>query len=212
MTDKTDPMFNEAFNIIILGDTQTGKSNIFHKLSNKFNYNWDDTSKGTFLVDYMFTYDLLNNKTPLFLRLCDTGAGQACRTLLSSDIEQANGIIVVYDITSRDSFMHVTDWLEQVKRSGNEGGKIMLIGNKCDLEQKRRVSYEEGRTLGENLGIEFYEVSAKTTENMNKMSQSLWKKLLEAKKGEREERCREDVLETLELSDKRCSCALCDLP
>lgn len=75
--------------------------------------------------------------------------------------------MLVYDITRRDTFVHIEKWLAEVKEHGNPDMVIMLIGNKADLgETKRRVSAEEGERLAKQHGLYFIETSAKTAYNV----------------------------------------------
>lgn len=74
---------------------------------------------------------------------------------------------MVYDITRRDTFTHIENWLNEVKENGNPDMVIMLIGNKADLgETKRRVTYEEGERFAKEHGLIFLETSAKTSYNV----------------------------------------------
>jgi Ras family len=72
----------------------------------------------------------------------------------------------VYDITRRDSFLHLTRWLEEAKQNGNPSMTIMLIGNKSDQEQRRAVSTKEGEEFAFKNGLVFLETSAKTAVNV----------------------------------------------
>lgn len=73
---------------------------------------------------------------------------------------------MVYDITRRDSFLHLTRWLEEAKQNGNPSMTIMLIGNKSDQEQRRAVSTKEGEEFALKNGLVFLETSAKTAVNV----------------------------------------------
>jgi Ras-related protein Rab-2A len=73
---------------------------------------------------------------------------------------------LVYDITRRDSFLHLTRWLEEAKQNGNPSMTIMLIGNKSDLEHRRAVSTKEGEEFALKNGLIFLETSAKTAANV----------------------------------------------
>lgn len=66
----------------------------------------------------------------------------------------------------RDTFSHLSRWLEEARQNGNKDMVIMLIGNKADLESRRQVSFEEGKTFAANNGLIFMETSAKTAANV----------------------------------------------
>jgi GTPase SAR1 family protein len=75
----------------------------------------------------------------------------------------------VYDITRRETFEHLTTWLEDCRKYSNQNIVIMLIGNKSDLENKRAVSREEGEAFARQNNITFLETSAKTAENVEQV-------------------------------------------
>jgi GTPase SAR1 family protein len=68
---------------------------------------------------------------------------------------------------SRDTFNHLTRWLEEVRESGNPDMTIMIVGNKCDLDERRQVSYEEGERFAKENDLIFIETSAKTSHNVD---------------------------------------------
>ena len=71
------------------------------------------------------------------------------------------GALLVYDITRRETFNHVTKWLDDVRTNSTKNVTVILIGNKKDLEDKRQVSYEEGEAFAKENGLMFLETSAK---------------------------------------------------
>lgn len=75
----------------------------------------------------------------------------------------AQGILVVYDITDKESFNSVKTWISEIKKYAQADVVKLLIGNKCDLESKREIETEEGRQLAKTLGMDFMETSAKET-------------------------------------------------
>lgn len=95
------------------------------------------------------------------LQIWDTAGQERFRTITSSYYRGANGIIVVYDVTDRESFANVKQWLHEIDRYASENVHKLLVGNKIDLEKKRVVSTEEGREFAQSIGIEFIETSAK---------------------------------------------------
>lgn len=91
----------------------------------------------------------------------DTAGQERFRTITASYYRGAHGIIVVYDITDRESFDNVKQWLNEIAKHGTEGVKVLLVGNKCDLADKRDVSYDEARSFADEHGMPFIETSAK---------------------------------------------------
>ena len=76
--------------------------------------------------------------------------------------------MLVYDITRRDTFTHITRWLEEVKQNGNPHMSITLIGNKSDLDAQRQISTNEGEMFAREHSLTFIETSAKTAINVEK--------------------------------------------
>ena len=74
----------------------------------------------------------------------------------------AHGIIIVYDVTDRETFENVRQWMHEIDRFANDNVCKVLVGNKCDLEDKRKVSKEEGEELAKSYGIPYLETSAKS--------------------------------------------------
>jgi len=73
----------------------------------------------------------------------------------------AHGVIIVYDITDRESFKNVKHWVQEVDRYASDGVNLLLVGNKSDLSSKRAVQFDEGKELANSLGMQFFETSAK---------------------------------------------------
>jgi small GTP-binding protein len=83
------------------------------------------------------------------------------RTITVSYFKGAHAIMLVYDITDRDTFENIRNWISEIKEYADSKVNILLIGNKCDMEADRKVSFEEGQALANSIGTHFYEVSAK---------------------------------------------------
>ena len=97
----------------------------------------------------------------------DTSGKENFRSITRAYYKNSACALVVYDISSRDSFNNVSTWIEDCRNNSSEKIFMVLIGNKSDLADKRQVSTEEGRELAEKYEMKFYETSAKTGENVN---------------------------------------------
>ena len=100
------------------------------------------------------------------LQIWDTAGQESFRSITRSYYRGAAGALLVYDITRRDTFKHLSRWLEEARQHSQSNMVIMLIGNKNDLEHRRAVSTEEGRAFAEQNGLIFLETSAKTAFNV----------------------------------------------
>lgn len=76
------------------------------------------------------------------------------------------GFILMYDITNEESFKSVEDWLTQINTYSSDDAQVILVGNKCDMEDERVISFERGKALGDQLKVQFYETSAKDNINV----------------------------------------------
>ncbi|XP_037942202.1 ras-related protein Rab-3-like [Teleopsis dalmanni] len=95
----------------------------------------------------------------------DTAGQERYRTITTAYYRGAMGFILMYDVTNEESFNSVQDWVTQIKTYSWDNAQVILVGNKCDMEDQRVISYERGRQLADQLGVEFFETSAK--ENVN---------------------------------------------
>ncbi len=100
------------------------------------------------------------------LQIWDTAGQESFRSITRSYYRGAAGALLVYDITRRDTFKHLSVWLEEARQHSQSNMVIMLIGNKNDLEHRRAVSFEEGKAFADANGLIFMETSAKTAFNV----------------------------------------------
>ena len=107
----------------------------------------------------------INGKT-IKIQIWDTAGQEAFQAITRTYYQGAIGALLVYDITRRDTFTHVTKWLDDVRTNSSKNVTVILIGNKKDLEDKRQVSYEEGEAFAKENGLMFLETSAKTAYNV----------------------------------------------
>jgi len=100
------------------------------------------------------------------LQIWDTAGQERFRTITTSYYKGAQAIIIVYDVTDKDSFDHLKNWLADIDKFAKEGVTKILVGNKCDLEQRRVISKEQGMEFAKKHNIEFFETSAKDCQNI----------------------------------------------
>lgn len=100
------------------------------------------------------------------LQIWDTAGSESFQSITRSYYRGAAGALLVYDCTRRETFDHLTRWLEEARANANPNMVVMLIGNKTDLESRRVVSTEEGAKFAQEHGLIFLEASAKTAVNV----------------------------------------------
>ena len=102
------------------------------------------------------------------LQIWDTAGQESFRSITRSYYRGAAGALLVYDITRRETFNHLTRWLEEARQNSNSNMVVMLIGNKSDLGHRRAVSTDEGEEFARKNGLVFMETSAKTSSNVER--------------------------------------------
>uniref|UniRef100_A0A6V2Q4H8 Uncharacterized protein n=1 Tax=Ditylum brightwellii TaxID=49249 RepID=A0A6V2Q4H8_9STRA len=131
-------------------------------------------------VDFRFRTVKIDKKT-VKLQIWDTAGQERFRTITSAYYRGADGIIMVYDVTSKDSFDHVNDWMKEVNRYASEGTCKLLVGNKSDRTADRVVTEEQAKEFADELGIAFLETSAKSAKNVEEAFLTMAGELIKAK-------------------------------
>ena len=166
---------NEIFysaRIIIIGDQSVGKTNIIYRFSSDKFMEEYNCSIG---VDF-FTKYLEVDQRKFKLQLWDTAGQENFRSITRAYYKNSACAIIVYDVTEKNSFKSVKEWIVECKNYTNENIILILVGNKKDLEDSRKISEKEGREFAEQNGIDcFFESSAKTGENINEIFQHICK-------------------------------------
>ena len=114
------------------------------------------------------------------LQIWDTAGQERFKNITASYCRGGNGVLVVYDITERESFENLNSWLIEIEKNANKNVYKLLIGNKCDLEDKRKVTYQEGKDFAESNGMKFIETSAKTASKVQEAFELLTTEIIKA--------------------------------
>uniref|UniRef100_A0A8D2QVW5 small monomeric GTPase n=1 Tax=Zosterops lateralis melanops TaxID=1220523 RepID=A0A8D2QVW5_ZOSLA len=124
------------------------------------------------IMDLTFRQDLtieLDGKR-IKLQIWDTAGQERFRTITTAYYRGAMGIMLVYDITNEKSFENIRNWVRNIEEHASPDVEKMILGNKCDANDKRQVSREQGEKLAASFGIKFMETSAKANINIENVS------------------------------------------
>lgn len=152
--------YSYLFKFIIIGDEAVGKTCLLLQFTDK---RYRTTHQVTVGVEFGSRTVDISGKL-IKLQCWDTAGQDRFRSIIRSYYRGAAGALLVYDITRRDSFEHVSQWLQEARANADPELVITLVGNKCDKEQERQVSYEEGHAFAHRFGLYFLETSAVTGE------------------------------------------------
>ena len=180
------------YKIIILGMSEVGKTCL---LINYFDKKFKENNISTIGIDFktkFFKFD--ENKVKI--NYVDTAGQERFHAISSNYLKNANGILLVYAVNSRASFSLLEDWMKEVKNHANQNFSIIILGNKCDVED-REVTLEDGENFAKKINSKVYDVSAKTGYNVaeafDEIARMTYEKDKEGKIRQRESIRFEDV-------------------
>ena len=120
------------------------------------------------------------------LQIWDTHGEERFRNIISSYYRVASGILLLYNITDRDSFDNLNSWLIDIEKNTKKDVCKILVGTNCDLEDERKVTYQEGKEFATKNGMKFIEVSVKNNINVNEafdiLLEDIWNNITNKKK------------------------------
>eukprot|EP01027_Heterolobosea_sp_BB2_P023750 GEZU01035732.1.p1 GENE.GEZU01035732.1~~GEZU01035732.1.p1 ORF type:complete len:236 (-),score=67.15 GEZU01035732.1:91-798(-) len=151
--------------IILVGDSSVGKSCLLMRFADDV---YEDSHIATIGVDFkVLTMTSPSTDKVVKMQAWDTAGQERFRNVIASYYRGAHGVILTYDVTNPDSFKHLPNWIEQVRMYAPANTPLVLVGNKSDVpSEKKFVPASMGREFAANLGIPFYECSAKTGKNV----------------------------------------------
>ena len=159
---------------LILGDITVGKTTLLLKYIDNFT---PEIYISTLGVDYK-TKNLVYNGTKVTLQIWDTAGQERYRVITKSFIKGTDGIIFMYDITQKESFINIKKWIEETEGENPGDVKKIIVGNKIDKEEDRQVTDEMKEKLNKEVDIDLIEVSAKKGIDVDKVFDILVEKIL----------------------------------
>jgi len=167
------PLFNFIQKIIIVGDSGCGKTNLLLRFThNRFQLD----SKSTIGVDFT-TKNMTINHESVKVHLWDTAGQERYRSVAGSYYRGAQGIVIVFDVTNRETYTQLGVWVKQVRQYVEGSVPLLIIGNKIDLVKERKVFVEEALRFGECHGAIYTETSCLTGQNVDDAFNILIKKI-----------------------------------
>ena len=154
--------YDYLFKVVFVGDDTVGKTQIVSKFVGK---KFDESYQPTVGVEFA-TKVVEVKKKKIKLQLWDTAGLEKFRSITQAYYKNSKLIVLVYAIDNKNSFEHIPKWVEEVKIQ-NKDVKFLLVGNKCDLEEKRQVSIKDGEDWANANNMKFIEVSAKTGKSIS---------------------------------------------
>lgn len=149
--------YDHLFKLVLIGDSGVGKSCILLRFADD---SFTESYITTIGVDFRFRTINVNGKN-VKLQIWDTAGQERFRTITSAYYRGADSIVLVYDTTDRESFDHIDSWLQEVNKYSNDNTVKVLIGNKSDKNEERKITSEEGKAKADSAGMLFIETSAK---------------------------------------------------
>ena len=161
--------------LLLIGNAYVGKTLIVQKfIDNAFS----KSTVSTIGMDLQSKVIEINGKKVKYL-LWDTAGEERMKTMTYSYYRGCHVILVVFDVTDRKSFQNVTTWVECIDKFAKSNVLRILVGNKTDLEDKRIISKEEGKSLAEQNGLKYYEISALKITGLHEMFEDIAKEYVE---------------------------------
>ena len=174
MTDLISQDYDYLFKVLLLGDTDVGKSSLILRYTEE---TFNSKLVNSIGVDFKMKKKEIDGKV-IKVQIWDTAGHERFRSITYSYYRGANAIIIVFDITDKKSFLSITEWLKQIEKHAKENVFKFLVGNKSDLAEERKVTFEEAKEYADEHELPYIETSAKEGININELFESSIKSFL----------------------------------
>ena len=196
--------------LLIIGDSTVGKTSILSCFTNgTFNSNY----LATVGLDNFTKDEIINNKT-IRIKIWDTAGQERYKSLTKGFFRNAEGVMLVYDVTNSETYENLKFWLQSIKNnmtSDMDEIPIIIIGNKIDLKE-RELQFKEAEKFWKEQGYQYFETSAKTGENVEHTIKYLVEMVVNIKEGKKNDENKDNniIIDKNDIKnsdeDKKCPC------
>lgn len=164
------------YKILLLGDSSVGKTCFLMRYADN---TFQEIHMSTIGLDYKLKNVQLDDGKIVKVQIWDTAGQDRFRSITKNYYKGAHGIILIYDVTARKTYENVKNWITQIREEVSDKVSIILVGNKIDDVDNRKVTSEEGKKLAVEYDLDFFETSAKHGTNVDTTFTSLIAKTVE---------------------------------
>ncbi|XP_061139645.1 ras-related protein Rab-8B-like [Syngnathus typhle] len=166
--------YDYLFKLLLIGDSGVGKTCLLFRFSED---SFNTTFISTIGIDFKIRTIELDGKR-VKLQIWDTAGQERFRTITTAYYKGAMGIMLVYDISNEKSFENIKNWIRNIEEHASSDVEKMVLGNKCDMSDRRQVSKDRGEKLAIDYGVKFLETSAKTSLNVEEAFYTMGRDIL----------------------------------
>ena len=163
MDEGYEKIYDLKYSIVLLGDSKAGKQQLINRYAKN---QYGGVYMTTVGIDFQDKIIEIEDKK---VKLQIWNSAERFRNVAKSYLESTQGFLLVYDITDKESFEKLDFWMELIKNNSQKNIKLVLVGNNCDLSDKRQVSIEEGEAFAKKNNMKFFEASPKDGTNVNEL-------------------------------------------
>jgi len=198
------PQYDYLIKLLLIGDSGVGKSCLLLRFS-------DDSFTPSFIATIGIDYKIKTieiDGVKIKLQVWDTAGQERYRTITNAYYRGAMGILLVYDVTNAKSFENIRSWIRNVEQHASENVNRILIGNKCDMIDKRIVDTPHGQSIADEYNIKFFEASAKNNINVEEAFLTLARDIKKRLVGKQFDQSNIDVSSPKSIEQKQSCCSL----
>ena len=174
--------YDHLFKILLIGNSAVGKSSLILQFVEN---SWNEIFVPTIGVDFKIKTLNIDDKR-VKLQIWDTAGQERFKNITAAYYRGALGVMLVYEITDIETFKALNSWLIEIEKNANKNVVKLLVGNKIDLEEQRKITYQQGSEFAESYGMSFIETSVKNNANVNEAFEKLGREIMVLTANEKE--------------------------